>query len=210
MTHLATNTTSSATTTTGGGYNVSNLSPGQYRVEISAPGFKRFVQEDVTLTAAGTVRLDAQLSLGQVTETVEVAAAVAQVQTENAKTTTVVQNRMVDELPLVVSGALRSPFNLVTVTPEARGDGGTLSLGGGQAAAWNATLDGVSVTTNRAANTAEIAYNAPSVEAITEFTIDTNGFKAEYGQAGGGVMTFVSKSGTNQPPRVGLRLSAQR
>ena len=40
--------------------------------------------------------------------------------------------------------------------------------------------------------------NAPSVEAITEFTVDTNGFKAEYGHAGGGVMTFVTKSGTNQ------------
>ena len=43
-----------------------------------------------------------------------------------------------------------------------------------------------------------MASNAPSVEAITEFTVDTNGFKAEYGHAGGGVMTFVSKSGTNQ------------
>jgi outer membrane receptor protein involved in Fe transport len=196
--HLDTNTTAAVKTTPGGDYNVSNLSPGRYRVEMSAGGFKRFVREDVTLTAAGTVRLDAQLSLGQLTETVQVTAAVAQVQTENAKISTVVQNRMVDELPLVVGGALRSPFNLVTVTPEARGDGGTLSLGGGQAAAWNATLDGISVTTNRAANTVEIAYNAPSVEAITEFTVDTNGFKAEYGQAGGGVMTFVSKSGTNQ------------
>ena len=56
----------------------------------------------------------------------------------------------------------------------------------------------MSVTTNRQADAAEIAYNAPSLEAITEFTVDTNGFKAEYGQAGGGVMTFVSKSGTNE------------
>src|SRR5205085_9040632 len=61
----------------------------------------------------------------------------------------------------------------------------------------DAKLDGLSVTTNRSADAKEIAYNAPSVEAITEFSIDTNGFKAEYGQAGGGVMTFVSKSGTN-------------
>jgi hypothetical protein len=40
------------------------------------------------------------------------------------------------------------------------------------------------------------------MEAITEFTIDTNGFKAEYGNTGGGVITFVSKSGTNQLHRV--------
>src|SRR5204863_7334165 len=89
------------------------------------------------------------------------------------------------------------PFDLVTVAPEARGTGQGLVLGGGQAAAWNATLDGLSVATNRASDTVEIAYNAPSVEAITEFTVDTNGFKAEYGQAGGGVMTFSSKSGNN-------------
>ena len=55
----------------------------------------------------------------------------------------------------------------------------------------------VSVATNRSADAVEIAYTTPSLEAITEFAIDTNGFKAEYGQAGGGIMTFVSKSGTN-------------
>src|SRR5213593_1613778 len=116
-THLATNTTAIVRTTAGGGYNVPNLSPGRYTVEVSAPGFKRFLQADVTLTAAGTVRLDAQLTLGQLSETVQVSAAVTQIQTENAKITTAVQNRMVDELPLVVGGALRSPFNLVTITP---------------------------------------------------------------------------------------------
>ncbi|MEO7650591.1 MAG: TonB-dependent receptor, partial [Bryobacteraceae bacterium] len=64
--------------------------------------------------------------------------------------------------------------------------------------AWEATLDGVSVATNRSADAVEISYNTPSLEAITEFAVDTNGFKAEYGQAGGGIMTFSSKSGTNQ------------
>jgi hypothetical protein len=193
-----TNTSMAVSTTSAGEYNLPNLPPGEYRVEISAPGFKRFMHEGVTIPAATTVRLDATLQVGQVSESVEVSTAVVQVQTDNAKVSTSVQNKLVDELPLVVGGALRSPFDLVTITPEARGRNDRLSLGGGQAAAWNATLDGLSVTTNRSANAEEIAYNAPSLEAITEFTIDTNGFKAEYGQAGGGVMTFVSKSGTNQ------------
>ena len=52
--------------------------------------------------------------------------------------------------------------------------------------------------TNRSSDSAEAALNTPSVESLTEFTVDTNGFKAEYGQAGGGVMTFASKSGTNE------------
>src|SRR5439155_21501144 len=71
-------------------------------------------------------------------------------------------------------------------------------LGGGQAASYATTLDGVSTNTSRALQISWVSSNAPSLEAITEFTVDTNGFKAEYGHAGGGVMTFSSKSGTNQ------------
>ncbi len=198
ITNLATNQAMTVAATDGGDYNAPNLSPGTYRVEFSASGFKKTVRDGVILTASATLRVDARLEIGQVSESVEVRADIAQVQTENARITTAVQNKLVDELPLVVGGALRSPFDLVSITPEARGSGGQLALGGGQARAWEATLDGVSVATNRSADAVEIAYNAPSLEAITEFAVDTNGFKAEYGQAGGGIMTFSSKSGTNQ------------
>src|SRR5262245_34419325 len=192
----ATNTAKTTISGTGGQYNIP-VAPGAYQVQVSLPGFKKYLADNVVVTAATTVRLDIKLEVGALTEVVSVTPDLARLQTENAKITTAVQNRLVDELPLVVGGALRSPFDLVTITAESKGRNNTLSLGGGQAAAWNATLDGLSVTTNRSADTAEIAYNAPSVEAITEFTVDTNGFKAEYGQAGGGVMTFSSKSGTN-------------
>src|SRR5262249_404283 len=138
--------------TSAGDYNAANLSPGKYRIEISASGFKRFVQDNVTLTAGNTVRADAQLQIGQVSDTIEISAAAAQIQTENAKITTAVQNQLVDDLPLVVAGQLRSVFNLVGITAEARGSGSALSLGGGQTRAWDATLDGVSVTTNRSAD----------------------------------------------------------
>ena len=194
--HLSTSVQSKTTTTTAGEYNIP-VPPGNYQVVVVAAGFKRHVRENVTVATASTVRLDAVLEVGAVSESVEVTGAVAQIQTESAKVSTAVQNRMVDELPLVVGGALRSPFDLVTIAAESRGSGQSLVLGGGQAASWSATLDGLSVNTNRSADTVETAYNTPSVEAITEFTVDTNGFKAEYGQAGGGVMTFSSKSGTN-------------
>ncbi|MBM3734675.1 MAG: TonB-dependent receptor [Acidobacteria bacterium] len=197
ISNAATNQTLTVQTTDSGEYNAPNLPPGSYRIEFSADGFKKTVRDGLVLTAAGTVRADARLEVGQVTEILEVRTDIAQVQTENAKITTAVQNKLVDELPLVVGGALRSPFDLVSITPEARGSGGQLALGGGQARAWEATLDGVSVATNRSADAVEIAYNTPSLEAITEFAVDTNGFKAEYGQAGGGIMTFSSKSGTN-------------
>ena len=198
ITNSATNTATSTVTTDAGEFTVPNLPVGNYKIEFAQSGFKRYVQENVVVAAGGAVRVDAQLQLGQVTESIEVSAAANQVQTENAKIQTAVSRKMVEELPLVVGGAMRSVFNLVTITPEARGEGTRLTIGGGQAAAWNATLDGMSITTNRSADPGEIAYLTPSVDAITEFAIDTNGFKAEYGQAGGGVMSFVSKSGTNK------------
>lgn len=196
--HRDTNTAARTTASTGGEYQAANLLPGVYRIEISSGGFKKFVHPAVVVAAGSSARVDAQLQVGQVTEQVEVSAAAVTVQTDNAKVSTQIETRMVDELPLVVGGSMRSPFNLVAVVPEARGSGQTLSIGGGQAAAWDATLDGHSVGTNRSGDTAEAALNTPSVEALTEFTVDTNGFKAEYGQASGGVMTFASKSGTNQ------------
>ena len=106
-------------------------------------------------------------------------------------------NRLIDELPLVVGGAMRSPFDLISTVPEAKGSGTSVSLGGGQGASFGATLDGISVNTNRNADTAETAFLTPSLEAITEFSVETNGFKPEFGQAGGGAITFASKSGTN-------------
>jgi hypothetical protein len=198
ITNKATNTPVSVLSGGSGDYTAANLLPGTYKFEVTAQGFKKFVQDNIAVNASASLRLDAKLQLGQVSETIEVSTAIAQVQTENAKVSTSVPNKMVDELPLVVGGEMRSPFGLVTLAPEARGSGTRLSLGGGQTRAWNATMDGLSIATNRAADAQEIAYTAPSLEAITEFSVDTNGFKAEYGQAGGGVMTFVSKSGTNE------------
>src|SRR5215510_5146670 len=170
ITILATATNAAKTTIsgTGGQYNIP-VAPGAYKVQVSLPGFKKYLADNVVVTAATTVRLDIKLEVGELSEVVSVTPDLARLQTENAKITTAVQNRLVDELPLVVGGALRSPFDLVSITPEARGSGGQLALGGGQTRAWEATLDGISVATNRSADAVEIAYNAPSLEAITEF-----------------------------------------
>ncbi|OYW13052.1 MAG: hypothetical protein B7X34_00970, partial [Acidobacteriia bacterium 12-62-4] len=195
--NTSTNATFKVTASSTGEFSAPNLIPGAYRVTVSATGFKRVVQQNVIVAASSSVRLELQLQIGQVSEQIEVIGNAASVQTDTAKVSTQVQNKLVDELPLVVAGSMRSPFNLVAVAAEARGDGQRLSLGGGQAASWDATLDGHSVGTNRSGDTAEAALNTPSVEGLTEFSVDTNGFKAEYGQAGGGVMTFASKSGTN-------------
>ena len=192
-----TNATTNMSSSSSGEYSAANLGPGTYRLEVSAPGFQNAVVDGITVSAGATVRVDVHLQVGGVTQTVEVQAQNTQVQTEDAKISTAVSNAMVDQLPLVVGGAMRSPFDLVSTVPDAKG-GSNLVLGGGQGGAFATTFDGVSVNTNRQGNTTETSYLTPSVEAITEFSVDTNGFKAEYGQAGGGVISFASKSGTNE------------
>ena len=103
--------------------------------------------------------------------------------TRNRSTT--LQNKLVNDLPLVVSGTVRTPFDLAALTPDAKNLGGDngFSIGGGQAASYGTTLDGVSANTTRALQKSWVASNSPSVEAIDQFTVDSNGFKAEYGHA---------------------------
>ncbi len=196
------NTDTNATTTVfsadSGSYNVASLPPGVYRIEAAIVGFQSARVEGIRVAAGATARIDVTLTPGALTESVSVVAINTAVQTEDAKITTNVSNEQIDKLPLVVGGAMRSVFDLVQVIAEAKGSGGNVVLGGGQGGAFGATLDGISVNTNRNAEVVETAFLTPSVEAITEFSVETNGFKPEFGQAGGGAITFASKSGTNQ------------
>ena len=196
-TNLATNVVSSES----GGFSAANLPPGTYRIEATLQGFRTSIVEGIVLSAGATARVDVTLNLGAMNEMVNVVAENTTLQTEDAKVATTVPNRLIDELPLVVGGAMRSPFDLISTVAEAKTGGGVgntaVSLGGGQGGAFGATLDGVSVNTNRQADITETAFLTPSLEAITEFAVETNGFKPEFGQAGGGGITFASKSGTN-------------
>src|SRR5260370_24562833 len=199
VTNEATNITLNFTTNEAGNFVAPSVSVGSYSVRVDQEGFRPYRKTGIAVDAATTVRADVQLEVGTAQQVVEVKAEAVQLQAENAKSSATVTNKLVDELPLVVGGTLRSPFDLAQLTPEAQqlgGDNGFI-LGGGQAASYGTNLDGVSANTTRALQQSWVAVNAPSIEAITEFTVDTNGFKAEYGHAGGGVMNFVSKSGTN-------------
>lgn len=200
ITNTATNQVTNVTTSDAGEFTAPEIAVGTYDVRVEKTGFRPAQIHALTVNAATTARADFNLELGQSRQVIEVEAAAVQLNSEDSKSSVTINQKLVDTLPLVVGGAVRSPFDLATLTPESKNVGGDagFSLGGGQGASYGATLDGVSVTTSRALQKSWVSSNAPSVEALTEFTVDTNGFKAEYGHAGGGVMTFVAKSGTNQ------------
>jgi hypothetical protein len=202
-THTSTNTALSTVTTSTGDFTIPAVPPGDYTVRIEKQGFKTFAGTGYVITAGGTTDVHAVLQVGAVTESIQVTASAAAVQTENAKTATQVSNKMVDELPLVVGGAMRNAFDLALVTPQANKTRGVdddkgFNIGGGQAGSYGATLDGITILTGRYNSIEWAAVNTPSVDALTEFSVETNGFKAEYGRAQGGIITFASKSGTNE------------
>jgi hypothetical protein len=211
VTNTATNANSAAVTTSDGVYSIPALQPGAYRVRVEKSGFKRSEIAQVTVAVGSTIAANVTMEVGQVNETVEIASAAGgQVQTENARISSQVSNKQIDELPLVVSGTMRSPFDLTLLTPESKpiglgGDAGVqgpgytsnFSLGGGQGGTWGITLDGASSGTSRFGSTEWASLNTPSIDAITEFSVDTNGFKAEFGRAQGGSLNFSSRSGTN-------------
>ncbi len=198
--HLATNTNYKARSTASGDFTVPALAVGNYQVRVENTGFKTHVANEIVVAAGATTRLDVTLELGATQQTVEVTSNAQLVQSETARVSTEVNNKLVNELPLIVSGAVRSPFDLAVITPEVAGSGdGNFRVGGGRIGGFGMTLDGTAITVARPdAQVSWTQINSPSVEALTEFSVESGGFKAETGHASGGTISFVSKSGTNQ------------
>ncbi len=215
--HVATNFERTVTTSKEGSYTIPQLPVGGYVVIVTAANFQTTTLENIEVTAGGTVRVDAQLAIGGVKDAVTVTSDARQIQTDDVKVTTAISSKFIQDLPLVVGGQLRSPLDLSLIAPEAKagtsGDGGrgNIVIGGGQEGGWDLSVDGVSATP--AAPFEQRLWttlNSPSVEAITEFAVDSNGFKAEFGHAGGGAVSFVSRSGSNQLAGQGLRVLPPR
>ena len=112
-----TNARSEARTNSTGNYSVPLLPRGEYRIEVSAAGFKRFVQEGLELQVQQTARLDVHMTVGEVAESVLVTADAARLETENATLAKVVDNRSIVNLPLNT----RNVYNLVFLTPGVTG-----------------------------------------------------------------------------------------
>jgi hypothetical protein len=199
-THLATKTNFKTNTTASGDFTVPSMPVGNYQVRVEISGFKSYVGNDVVVTPGSSVRLDVMLEVGSAQQTVEVTANAALVEVESARVATSMSNKMVEDLPVVVNGGVRNPFDLAGTTAEATGSGdGSFRIGGGRPGSFGMTLDGTAITVATSTSQATwTVFNTPSVEALTEFSVEAGGTKADTGHASGGTVSFVSKSGTNE------------
>src|SRR5246127_1634400 len=180
-----------------------NLFPGQYRIDIEKQGFKHYSHPDITVQVQQDTRVDAPLTVGQVSETVEVTSQTPLLQTESSSLGQVVEQRKADELPL--NG--RNIFNLITVSPAAVAQGGSGGSPVGQNPfSWGNYQVGGSFANQGAqyvdGQPLNIGYiNLPIIiptqDSVGEFKVQYNNLGAEWGKFSGGVVNLSTKSGSN-------------
>ena len=195
--HLKTNATSTTTSTDAGNYTLPAMVIGPYRLEVAAPGFKRTLRDEVILGAGATLRVDIVMELGSVTETVEVVGSLPALSTATVEVATNINNKLVEDLPVLVTGQVRNVLNFTLISPETK-TANQFRVGGGQGSSWDMVMDGSSVTSASTTYQAQrVPVSTVPLDAIAEFNVLSTGMKAEHGRAMG-VIAFETKSGTNE------------
>jgi len=202
VTNRATNLTVTAETNGSGSYATPFLAPGTYQVAVEASGFKKYVRNDVVLQAGDRARLDVLLEVGEVTQSVTVSTAVSQLQTETATRSQVLANEIIQNVPTqgrnpfqiawAASGVIKSGSWRYLRSFDIGGTSG-ISINGGREKTNEVLLDGISDV--RAEYT---VISIPTTESVQEFKVQSNTYDAQYGRTGGGVITIVTKGGTNE------------
>jgi hypothetical protein len=207
LTNTATGDKRTDNTNNSGAYQFVNVPPGNYTLDVQATGFKHFTQTNIAIQVGSSTRVDAELQVGSVDQSVEVTTQAALLETQQATVGQVVEGRSVEEMPL--NG--RNVLNLVALAPgvvplqnvqaasAASGlmgtfAGGNYMISGGIPNAGIEFLDGGTINTGYINALAFV----PSQDAIQEFKIEANNISPEFGGTEDGVVSMVTKSGTNQ------------
>ena len=200
--NLATGLEQTTTSGSDGRYTMPYLQIGNYSVSVEAAGFGRVEQTGIAVQVASVATIDFKLQVGSVQQNVEVTGAAPLLQTETSDLGKVMNTKEIIDLPLALGGGLRDNLAFAVLTPgtvyDATGTnsgGNSLRIGGGLSGGTSLLLDGVETQSERRN---DVGFSALSTDAIAEFRVISNSFSAEYGRLANGVMSYVSKSGTNQ------------
>ena len=194
----ATSFSRETTSATNGFYRFDQLPVGTYTITVEATGFKKSVTQSVALSVNDSLTLDVKLEVGQVSEVVTVSEAPSAVNTETSVVGRTVDNRTLNDLPILAGAGGRNPLQLAPLQAGVMpaGQVGPFSVNGQRAQSNNFLLDG--------GDSNDLAINVPdavqgfSPDALQEFRILTNTYSADFGRNSGAIVALVSKSGTNE------------
>ena len=179
-------------------YRFEAVLPGEYKVIAAAPGFSK-EEQNATVIVGVIAGRDFKLSVGSASETVEVTAIPAELQTEDAVRSGTISSAQLAELP--ISG--QNPLNLLLVTTPgvarsntgSNQDGGIGSVNGARGRSNNFLIDGLQ---NNDISVAGPQFTVTNDDELQSITFLVSNFTAEFGRAGGAVINEITKSGTNQ------------
>ncbi len=205
----ATNVSTSTTANSVGAYTIPNLIPGDYEASAEAPGFSKTVSK-VTLTVGGKQEMNFAMTVGQVTQTVEVTGAAPQVELASSTISGVVESTQIVELPLngrdwaalaqLQPGVAQVRTQEVVTQPggDLRGLGTQMTVDGNRPTQNVYRLNGIIINDYSNAGPGNVLGANMGVDAIQEFSVLTTNYSGEYGYTSGGVINAVMKSGTDQ------------
>ena len=202
--NTATNEIRATATAADGRYTFSQLLPGPYEITAEAKGFKTFVQRGINLSASQSAELNLPMQLGDVTQSVEIAAASVMLDTQSANESVTLTTRQIIDLPTNVRTPLALVQTIAGTTTSTFGQTGAFDaqfdqnfnafgLNGGRDMSTAILIDGVPAT---AADWGGLVIS-PSMDSVQEMQIIRNTYDAQFGKSGGGVLSMVTKSGTN-------------
>jgi hypothetical protein len=202
LTNEGTGVSFTTTTTQAGTYVFEALQVGNYRLEVTAAGFKKFNSIGNHVVVSEPTTVNARLEVGATAETVEVSGAAEIVQTNTSGNFgSTIEQRVLSDLPIVGTRD-RNPINLVYTQPgvvptDANQAGGGIYIHGARDRAWNYTLDGLdnNESSYGGSNTTPAQTNP---DALAELQIMTGNGTAEWGRNSGGQVTMTTRSGSNE------------
>jgi hypothetical protein len=196
----------STVSNTEGLYTLGSLRAARYTLSVEAAGFRSFTQTGITLETDQTATINVKLEVGATSEQVTVEAQATQVDTTTPTLKQVIDSARIEELPLngrnaasltvLVAGAVPAPSNGVDegATKTMPTTGVLPSINGSRTNHTGYFLDGVP----NIDFLSNINAPFPNPDALQEFSVQTSGYSAEFGQNAAGVVNIVTKSGTNQ------------
>lgn len=186
--------TQTVQTNESGDYALVNLPPDLYVITVTKDGFSTTVSSNNKLEIGQKLQLNIQLAVGAISETVNVTAEAALLQTQTTETSQVVETKSINDLPLLGRDFLGLTLLSNGVVSGQGGNQLNIAVNGQREFSNSVVIDGIEVTGNRNNDTGL----SPSVDSVQEFRIQTSAYAAEYGKASGASVLIQTKAGSNR------------
>ncbi len=194
--NAATNVSSQRTSSSSGLFSIAPLPPGIYSLSVQATGFRTLRQDNLDVNALGVLSINPVLTVGEATETVEVTAAPAVLDTSNATIGLVMENTTYANLPLQMNNAQRDATAFASLAPGAQAGTRVPIVGGTGNYLGQLYIDGMPAETINQQGDNRLVSQGIDLDAVDQFQVVTSTPPAEY--SGAGALNFTMKSGGNK------------